>query len=381
MEIDSLELYEVFDSRADATVAASINGVTAAAPAGASRGSHEAASFVPDDFQSIQKEITEACKGQDLDQEGFDSVLEDVDGTDQFTEIGSVAIALSLAFRKAKEQQTGETFPYPLGNVVGGGEHGGNTAIQEFLLLPVEADSFEEAAKTNARVYEDLKDRYARKIRGINDEGALITTMDDEATLDAVTTVASDHGARVGLDVAGNELWDGDQYQYSEMGLRLSPDDQLAFMENLVDRFDLVYVEDPFHEEDFRRHKELQDQVDDTVIVGDDLYATNTGRLRSDGPSCGGCIIKPNQAGTVNRTREAIEACRSEGTVPVISHRSGETCDPSIAMMALTDSIPIIKAGITDIRVAKLNWLRRQWQAQARSDRSPQMADLSWTSE
>ncbi|MCJ7429569.1 MAG: enolase [Candidatus Nanohaloarchaeota archaeon QJJ-5] len=362
MEIDDLGLYRVFDSRADETVAASVNGVTAAAPAGASRGTHEAASFVPDDLESIEATIRDHCIGDSFDQASFDDLLEDIDGTDQFANIGSVAIALSLAFRKATEANEGKTFPYPLGNVVGGGEHGGNTAIQEFLLLPIEAQSFEEAARTNARIYDDLKEQYARKISGINDEGALITTMDDEQTLQAVTSVASDHGARVGLDVAGNELWTGEVYEYSEMGLRLSPKEQQAFMEDLIDRFDLAYVEDPFHEDDFRHHKDLQDNVNDTLIVGDDLYATNAARLRGDGPMCDGTIIKPNQAGTVTRTREAISVCRDAETVPIISHRSGETCDPSISMMALMDTIPIIKAGITDIRVAKLNWLRRQWQ-------------------
>lgn len=379
MRVDKLNLYTVFDSRADNTVAASVNGHQAAAPAGASRGSHEAASFVPDDLTSIAEQIKNECGDRDRSQQDFDTILEEVDGTDQFTTIGSAAIALSLAFRKAAETNTGSTFPYPLGNVIGGGEHGGNTAIQEFLLLPVKASSFEEAVLTNARIYEELKDRYTRKISGINDEGALITTMDDEETLKAVTSVASDHGAQVGLDVAGNELWNGETYEYSEMGLRLSPDDQVDFMASMIERFDLVYVEDPFHEDDFRRHKSLQQQVDDTLIVGDDLYATNEKRLRDDGPACDGSIIKPNQAGTVTRTRDAIEACRDEEAVPVISHRSGETCDPSISMMGLEDTLPLLKAGITDIRVAKLNWLRRQWQAQDRNGKNPAMASLPWT--
>ncbi|MDY6771617.1 MAG: enolase C-terminal domain-like protein [Candidatus Nanohaloarchaea archaeon] len=377
MQIDELGLYTVMDSRTNPTILAEINGTTAAAPSGASTGSHEARGFVPDDLDDVKQQLQDRLVGKELSQAELDQELEDLDGTQLFKNIGSVAIATSLAFRQAAGIDREAAFPYPLGNVVGGGEHGGNTAIQEFLVVPVEADSFPEAAQTNAAIYREMKDRYSSKIRGINDEGALITSMDDEKTLDALTTVADEHGARVGLDVAANELWDGDKYVYKSMGMEIDPDRQLKYMQKLVDEYDLFSVEDPFHEDDFRSHQLLRRETD-CHVIGDDLFVTDQERLQQgiDDGAGNSILIKPNQAGTVTRTRKTVELAQQEDFMPVISHRSGETCDTSISDLALAWNIPIIKAGIADIRVTKLNRLAYLWQRMEQEDRQPRMAAL-----
>ena len=377
MEIQDISLYTALNSRSNRTVAAEINGEMAMAPSGASAGTHEASSFVPDDMESIEEEIREKVVGEDLEQEEFDRILKEIDGSDGFDNIGSVGIAASLAFKLAEGYGKKPVFPYPLGNAVGGGEHGGNTAIQEFLIIPVEAESFMEAVQINSEIYHELKDRYARKIMGMNDEGALITKMDDEETLKALHKVAEKHGARLGLDVAANEIWNGEKYVYPEMNMELNPKQQLKFMQKLINEYDLYYVEDPFHEDDFDSHRKLTLETE-CLIVGDDLFVTNSERLGTgiEESSCNSLIVKPNQVGSVTGTMDTVEMAVENDYTPVVSHRSGETCDTSISEMALEKEIPIIKAGIADIRTAKLNRLMLEWQKMEREGREPEMAEL-----
>ncbi|MFB6076906.1 MAG: enolase, partial [Candidatus Nanohaloarchaea archaeon] len=136
MKIDTFDLRTIYNSRVSPTVEAEVNGHRAAAPSGASTGTHEALCFVPDDLAAIQSEMRDAVVGEDLTQAEFDRRLREVDGTDNFAEIGAVAIASSLAFATADGFDHGTTYPYPAGNLLGGGAHGGNTSIQEFLVVP-----------------------------------------------------------------------------------------------------------------------------------------------------------------------------------------------------------------------------------------------------
>ncbi|MDY6766111.1 MAG: enolase C-terminal domain-like protein [Candidatus Nanohaloarchaea archaeon] len=363
MHIDDFSLRIIYNSRVEPTVEATVNGVRAAAPSGASTGTHEALCFVPDNLAGIEQELQERLVGDSLSQAGFDAALEDVDGTDNFAEIGAVAIASSLAFWKANEPELGDTFPYPAGNLVGGGEHGGNTAIQEFLVIPSTASSVPEAMETLSNIYHAFGDRYSRRITGINDEGAYITGLNDEETLEAVVEVAEEHGASVGIDAAASEFYEDGSYEYGAMGREFSPDEQLKFMEKLVERFDLAYVEDPFDEEDFERLAQLTDRVSDALVVGDDVFVTDSERLqRGAGIGAGNAlIVKPNQAGTVSRAADTVETAQQHGYVPAVSHRSGETCDATIADLALAWGAPLLKAGIAGIRTAKNNQLLRRW--------------------
>ncbi len=363
MEIESLELREIIDSRTKPTVEAEVNDSYGKAPSGASTGKHEAKCFVPEHLSDIERELQGRLVGEDLDQEGFDSELQDFDGSDDFSRIGAVSIASSFAFKKAAGFDHGSRFPLPLSNMIGGGEHGGNTAIQEFLVLPVNASSFPEAIETNTAIYQELKDRYASKVRGMNDEGALITSMDDEKTLKALKKVADKHGAALGLDLAASEFYRDGAYRLDSMNQSFDPEGMLEFVQKLIDEFGLVYVEDPFDEEDFRMHAELTSRNPETLVVGDDLFTTDKERLQEgiDNGSCNSLIVKPNQIGTVSDARETVELAGQNDYTPVISHRSGETCDATISDLSLEWGCPVIKAGIADIRIAKLNRLLRLW--------------------
>lgn len=364
MHIDSFTLRTIYDSRVNPTVEAEINGVTAAAPAGASTGTHEAACFVPEPLSEIRQEIATSVAEQDLSQAEYDTLLREIDGTDNFSNLGAVAIASSLAFAKAHGFDYGDTFPYPAGNLVGGGAHGGNTTIQEFLVIPTEADSIPDAMRVLSEAYHEFKEKHKQRIKGINDEGAYVTNMSDEETLDAVKKVADEVSAAVGIDAAATEYYNptDEKYEYGGMNMTLNPQQQIKFMETLIDRYGLVYVEDPLHEDDVEGFAELTERTD-TLVVGDDVFVTQQDRLQHgiDIDAGNGIIIKPNQVGTVTATKNTFDLARKNNYTPVVSHRSGETCDPVIADLSVAWGAPLIKAGIAGIRTTKNNQLLRLW--------------------
>ncbi len=362
MEIESLKLRKILNSRANYTVEAEINGVKASAPSGASTGTHEAKCFVPKHLDEVEK-LLKKLEGKDLTQEEFDTKLRELDGTEDFSRIGAAAIATSFAFKKASGFKTKNKFPLPLSNVIGGGEHGGNTSIQEFLILPINAETFPEAIETNRKIYQELKKRYKQKIMGINDEGALITSMNDEQTLKALEKVAEKYDAGIGLDIAASEFYEDGKYKMSSMRSSMTPEHQFKFVKKITERFDLVYVEDPFDQEDFKMHAKLTREFPDVMICGDDLFTTNVERLHTgiEQSSCNSLIIKPNQIGTVTEALATVDLARQADYTPVVSHRSGETCDTTISNLAVEWECPVIKAGLADIRTAKLNQLMRLW--------------------
>lgn len=373
MQIDELSLRVIYNSRVQPTVEAVVNGARAAAPSGASTGTHEALCFVPDDLAAVEERLRAELVGADLSQDEFDAALRDMDGTDNFAELGAASIASSFAFAKARGIERGDVFPYPAGNLVGGGAHGGNTSIQEFLVIPTGAETIPEAMRQLADMYAAFREQHARQIQGVNDEGAYVTRMDDEETLKAVKAIADEYGARVGIDAAASEFYEDNTYNYGSIGRNLTPDEQVRFMRRLVDRFDLAYVEDPFDEEDMERLADLNEKTTETLIVGDDVFVTQRERLEQ-GVAIGAgnsLIVKPNQVGTVTGARETLTYAQENGYTSVVSHRSGETCDPVIADLALAWGAPLLKAGISGIRTAKNNQLLRQWDAAG-----GEMADL-----
>jgi enolase len=363
VKVNRIHLREIIDSRTQETIEAEINGSYGKAPSGASTGEHEANCHVPQHLEELEELLQERLEGRSLTQEEFDDALDRIDGSNDFSRLGAAAIAASFAFKNASGFRHGEKFPLPLSNVIGGGEHGGNTSIQEFLVLPVNAETFPEAIQTNTAIYQELKSKYSDKVRGMNDEGALITSMDDIQTLEKLIEVADKYDARIGLDIAAAELFKNGKYRMPSMDKVNSSSQHLEFVQKLIDDYDLVYVEDPFDEEDFRNHAKLSARNPDVLVCGDDLFTTNADRLQEgiDNSACNSLIVKPNQVGTVSDAEETVELAKEYDYTPVISHRSGETCDTTISDLALEWSCPVIKAGIADIRVAKLNKLVRLW--------------------
>jgi enolase len=387
--IEVIELRTILDSRGNPTVEADVytsGGFgRSAAPSGASTGSLEAKVKPPREAVDFAlQNVLPALIGMDAtDQEGFDEQLRDIDGTADFSEIGAnVAVALSLANAKAAASSMdiplfrylggafAKEMPLPLGNVIGGGAHATNsTEIQEFLIVPGDATDAEEAVFANAAVHRTVKDLLKKRgiAAGKGDEGAWAPQIDDalafELIAEATGLVADEMNISVdvGIDVAASQMWNGTAYQYREK-VR-STEEQIAYIAELVDKYNLVYVEDPLQEDDFEAFAELNSQVGNRCLVcGDDIFVTQVDRIMQgiemDAANC--VLIKPNQVGTLTDTFEAVRLAHTHGLDTVMSHRSGETTDTTIAHLATAFSCVFLKCGIVGgERIAKLNELIR----------------------
>ena len=251
----------------------------------------------------------------------------------------NISTPVSIAAWKANAKYS-NVFPYPLGNVIGGGVHGGFTKIQEFLVCPVKAKTMQEAVSTNRAIHTAI----GKALRTAkNDEGAWKSKHDEFVTLDILSKVADDYGARIGVDFAATELLTKGKYCYS-FGC-IHKNEQIDFVKDLIKLYKLFYVEDPFEEDNFSSFRELK-QKTTCLVVGDDLTSTNPARLRRAKDSISGIIIKVNQIGTVSKAIETVNLAKKYKITPIISHRSGETLDPFIADFAVSMKAPLIKCGI-----------------------------------
>ncbi len=395
--IESISARKILDSRGNPTVEVEVRGGKgvgrAAAPGGASRGKHEVIAFPPGgvevSIRLLEETVRPALVGEELDFKRVDTVLRELDGTSNFAKIGgNLAVAISMATAKASASSRGlplfrclgegvVCIPFPLGNVLGGGAHAGRNApdIQEFLIIPVGAKKFIDAAFANARVHrrvrEYLEFEDERFSGGKGDEGAWAPNLDNSKALEVVVRACEEISGEVGfqirpgLDVAASELYDErrGKYVYSREGVTRDGGEQVDYVVDLIRTYKLFYVEDPLHQEDFKGFSELTSKVGDRCLVcGDDLFVTNVDRIRRgvEEGAANAVIVKPNQVGTLSGTSAAIGLAKRNGWLPVMSHRSGETTDETISHLAVGWGCPIIKTGVVGgERIAKLNELIR----------------------
>jgi enolase len=392
--ITEVRLRRILDSRGNPTVEAEVRTESGgfgrgAAPSGASTGEYEAVERPAEEAIAAARELAvPRLEGQVYagDQRGVDRTLRGADGTEDFSEIGAnSAVAISMAAGKAAADVLGaplyqhlggafrgRDFPTPLGNVIGGGEHAADaTHIQEFLAAPVGAPSVADAVFANAAVHGEVGDiLHERDIPAAKgDEGAWAPSITDSEAFDIVETavenVIDDVGfdIKFGLDVAGAELYDSDDGVYRYGDDTRTPDEQIDYIAGLVDEYDLAYVEDPLDEDDYEGFAELTNRVgSETLVCGDDLFVTNTERLAEgiERGAANSILVKPNQIGTLSDAFDAIELAVENGYDPVVSHRSGETEDTTIAHLAVATDAPFIKTGaVGGERTAKLNELIR----------------------
>lgn len=385
MIIEDVLYRVVFDSRGNETVECEVltsdSGASSISPSGASTGSEEAIVVDPYRYGEIEEKVSRALIGMSVfDQSTIDEALREADGTDNFSEIGgNFAITASLACAKAAANYLGlplyhylggafaSELPYPLGNVIGGGAHAAGTNIQEFLIIPVGAETFFDAQMTNARVHKQIKKELTS--RGIftakGDEGGWAAQISDEQAFEIIQT-AIDHvedeldtKVRIGTDVAATELWDGEHYVYQDK--KLKPDEQISYIGELVDKYNLLFVEDPLQENDFEGFAQLTKSVD-CMVCGDDLFVTNINRIKTgvEAGSVNSVLIKPNQIGTLTDTFKAVKLSRDNDYDIVVSHRSGETEDDAIAHLSVAFNAKLIKSGVVGSeRLTKLNELIR----------------------
>ena len=391
--VTEVRLRRVLDSRGNPTVEADVRTESggfgrAAAPSGASTGEHEAIELPAREAIAAAREAAvPRLEGQVYagDQRSVDAVLRNADSSGNFAEIGAnSAVAISMAAARAAAdvlgaplyQHLGGAFrgetPTPLGNVVGGGEHAADaTDIQEFLAVPVGAPSIADAVFANAAVHQEVRDTLAERgiPAGKGDEGAWAPSIGDseafEIVAEAIDAVADDVGFEIGfgLDVAATELFEADEAVYRYSDRERSPDEQIEYVADLVGEYDLLYVEDPVEENDFEGFASLVERVSENCLIcGDDLFVTNTDRLETGIEQGAGnsILVKPNQIGTLSDAFDAVALAVENGFAPVISHRSGETEDTTIAHLAVATGAPYIKTGaVGGERTAKLNELVR----------------------
>jgi len=370
----------------------------AAVPSGASTGEHEAVELRDGDstvylgrgvlaaVANVNAEIADALAGLDAsDQRALDTTLIELDGTPTKSRLGANAIlGCSLAAAKAAAADAdmplfrwlggdeARTLPVPLMNVINGGAHAQNRLdLQEFMLVPAGAETFSEALRVGVEVFHALKAVLHERglATGVGDEGGFAPDLEStSAAIDAVLEAAGRAGHRdrvaIALDPAASEVYREGAYHLPGEGRTLTPTEMVEFYAALADRFPLVSIEDGLDENAWSDWRELTEALGDRVqLVGDDLFVTNVDFLRRgvDEGVANAILVKVNQIGTLTESLDVIEMARAAGYATVISHRSGETEDTTIADLAVAVNAGQIKTGApsrTD-RVAKYNQLLR----------------------
>ncbi len=397
---------EILDSRGNPTVEADVFLTTgtmgrAAVPSGASTGEHEAVELrdgekgrylgkgVRNAVRNIEEKIAPALNGMDaIDQIGIDHAMLELDATENKSALGANAIlAVSLATARAAAQETGlslyrylggplaRVMPVPMMNILNGGAHATNTVdFQEFMIVPIGAESFGDALRMGTEVFHALKKVLVKRklATGVGDEGGFAPDLrDDEEALRVIIEAIEAAGYAPGkqialaLDVAASELYSAGHYTFKKSGAGTK--DAKGMVElyaRWLDEYPIVSIEDGLAEDDWQGWEQLTAALGERCqLVGDDLFVTNTKRLARGIESgvANAILIKVNQIGTLTETLEAIDMARAGGYLSVISHRSGETEDTFIADLAVATGAGQIKTGSasrTD-RVAKYNQLLR----------------------
>lgn len=378
--IRNLKLYPIFNSRGEDAVKVRVftekGSYHASIPSGASKGSNEAIELPIDKvkmfFTRVRPDFINLNEG---DWRSADKMIRRLDGTKNFSKMGeNLSLALSIAIARAstdnelwKLHNPGlvATFPFPVCNVIGGGSHGGMTDWQEFLVIPHRAKNPSDAFRTVSEMWREIGSELSRKklLLGTNRENAWITSMDDVRTLDFLSEFADDWRVRIGMDFAASELFDGKVYRYKKMKKELAPPKQAKLIEEVAERYNMYYLEDPMDQEDFRHTRILSEAMrGKRLVIGDDLYCTNPERVKTGArmSATTGIIIKPNQVGTLLQTSDAVEIARSNNIALILSHRSGETEDNWLSDLAITWEAPMIKIGMAD--VPKYNRLIELWE-------------------
>jgi len=406
--IAEIHARQILDSRGNPTVEVDI--VTeegamgrAAVPSGASTGIHEAVELRDGDkkiyqgkgvlkaVNNVNNAIAEKVLGWDVtDQSGLDALLISIDGTPNKSKLGANAtLAVSMAVAKAAAQEAGlplfryiggtnaRTLPIPMMNILNGGAHADNKIdFQEFMIMPIGANSFSEGLRWGVEIFHNLKTVLKKKgfSTNVGDEGGFAPNIQsNEEAIETVLTAIQAAGFKTGsqiviaMDAANSELWDAKKKKYvfhKSSGKELSSDQLVKYWETWVKKYPIVSIEDGMAEDDWDGWKSLTETVGDKVqLVGDDLFVTNVERLQKgiDKSIANGLLVKVNQIGTVTETINAVTLAQHNKYNTIMSHRSGETEDTTIADLAVALNCGQIKTGSasrTD-RIAKYNQLIR----------------------
>ena len=404
-KIKSIKARQIIDSRGNPTVEADVlldSGIMgrAAVPSGASTGAREAIELRDGDKSKymgkgvlkavgfINKEIATALVGQDVsDQENIDNIMIKLDGTDNKSSLGAnalLAVSMASAHAAANDKgiplyeylKTGSEFslPVPMMNIINGGEHAENSVdLQEFMIMPVGAKNIEQAIQMGSEVFHTLKSVLSSK--GLNtavgDEGGFAPDLpSNESAITVILEAIEQAGYKAGedimiaIDAASSEFYEDGKYNLKSEGKILTASEFIDVLEDWVNKYPIISIEDGLAEDDWAGWAELTERLGKKVqLVGDDLFVTNTSIFKEgiDKSIANSILIKVNQIGTLTETLAAIQMAKDAGYTAVVSHRSGETEDTTIADLAVATASGQIKTGSMSRsdRVAKYNQLLR----------------------
>ena len=396
---------EVLDSRGNPTVEVEVYTEAGAmgsaiVPSGASTGVHEAVELRDNDekrflgkgvetaVDNVNLEIADELVGWDVfDQVGIDNYLIELDGTENKSRLGANAIlGVSLAVAKAAADENGQrlfeyiggvngkTLPVPMMNILNGGQHADNNVdIQEFMIMPVGGENFKESLRIGTEVFHNLKNVLkSRKLNtAVGDEGGFAPNLEsNEEALQTIVEAIKKAGYEPGKDVmiaidaAASEFYEDGKYNMAGDNAVRTSDEMIEYYKNLVEKYPIISIEDGLAEDDWDGWKKLTQELGSKIqLVGDDLFVTNVKRLQKgiEMGVCNSILIKLNQIGTLTETLDAIELAKRHGYTAIISHRSGETEDTTIADVAVATNAGQIKTGSTSRtdRICKYNQLLR----------------------
>ena len=405
VEIETVHAREILDSRGNPTLEVEItlsdgSFGRAAVPSGASTGAHEAVELRDGDKErylgkgvlkavmNVNDEIADTIEGLDAEnQRGIDEILKTLDGTPNKGRLGANAmlgVSLALAKAVANSQQVplyryvgganAHVLPVPMMNIINGGEHADNPIdVQEFMIMPVGAESFSEALRCGAEIFHALKAKLKADGHNTNvgDEGGFAPNLSGTRdALDYILKAVEAAGYKAGddvflaLDVASTEFFENGRYELKGEGKSLTPTKFAEYLEELTNDYPIISIEDGMSEDDWTGWVELQSRIGDRVqLVGDDLFVTNPVRLKSgiEMKAANSILVKVNQIGTLSETLDAVDMAHRAGFTAVMSHRSGETSDTTIADLAVATNCGQIKTGslARSDRLAKYNQLLR----------------------
>jgi len=378
MKVKSLKIREVLATNSHKTIEVELEtekgSVRASVPIGTSRGKYEV-SYLPVDrallkFDIIKRHFT----SQHLEnQKEVDELLRIIDKTPDFKEIGgNLALAISSVFLKAFALENNQevfqflsskpSVPRPISIVAGGWR--GQSDMQEFHFLPVHQKSFLDSISKIASAYFAVGDRLKEHDKNFkfskNLESGWFTTLHYQELLELLTKIANENLLKIGLDVAASQIWDGKDYIYSD-GRKLTSTQQIELMEDLSRTYPIIYIEDPFHEDDYISFSTLTHRLQNKICCGDDIFTTNLQRLRYGilHKAANAILIKPNQIGTITDVIEVVDEAKKNKLITVMSHRSSECDDALISHLAVGLNCDYVKFGISGDRIIRLNEMIR----------------------
>lgn len=381
----------------------------ACAPSGASVGSHEVPSFVDNSpeltLQKFESNKTKFVGTDATDSYAINQILKNIDTSDNYSGVGgsvaygvsiasaaSAALSLDIPLFAMLNEHGQYKFPYPLGNIIGGGSHAGpgTPDIQEVLVCPIGSKTINEALATNFKIHKDVRILLEKKDKnftyGRGDEGAWAPNLNNDEAVSIVAQAVEDSGLRLGRDIAlgidfaSSSLWDPKRkiYDYSRQGLVRKTQEQMDFVEDLIRNYHLIYAEDPVNEDDFESMETLTKRNRNCFLTGDDMLVTSSQRVNEACKygACNAAILKVNQAGTLHDALDFANTCTKNNIRIITSHRSGESVDSHISHIAVATASKMIKTGVVGgERVSKLNELLRL----SEYDLIKGMIDLSFT--